>query len=366
MILARYMPNSSSSPATVEEASAIVGELTITFGFWASGFTQSIASNMLTTWMLNNFSVDGGSSPSVDTTTRAGASITTEPKGTDGNNGISHRVRVVPAFKKDTLIALDKESVTGISARIVSMAEYKVMEQERRAIIKRYTGLDIPEDDEPVGTPILGTPVSSSDVILGSQQASSFDSSVTSWCPTLETQQAKVTDGTYIQAYNAKGTEYMTDSSEAAEKFIEGCDDAPECNSVLKYSGLSGATTTAFKPFLLDDHQEVYGSNGVKVVANENIKSFYLPIANGDASTEFSSTQTGTTGAKFNQTMVMAVAFNEADPSLKVTSTIFDYQNATGTALEATDVSTSDTVQAGHGMRSVISSSTECWSPMPR
>ena len=257
MILARYMPNSSSSPATVEEASAIVGELTITFGFWASGFTQSIASNMLTTWMLNNFSVDGGSSPSVDTTTRAGASITTEPKGTDGTNGISHRVRVVPAFKKDTLIALDKESVTGISARIVSMAEYKVMEQERRAIIKRYTGLDIPEDDEPVGTPILGTPVSS--------------------------------------------TEYI-----------------------------------------------------------------YLPIANGDASTEFSSTQTGTTGAKFNQTMVMAVAFKEADPSLKVTSTIFDYQNATGTALEATDVSTSDTVQAGHGMRSVISSSTECWSPMPR
>ena len=117
---------------------------------------------------------------------------------------------------------------------------------------------------------------------------------------------------------------------------------------------------------MLDDHQEVYGSNGVKVVANENIKSFYLPIANGDASTEFSSTQTGTTGAKFNQTMVMTVAFKEADPSLKVTSTIFDYQNATGTALEATDVSTSDTVQAGHGMRSVISSSTECWSPMPR
>ena len=190
-----------------------------------------------------------------------------------------------------------------------NMAQHKALTQNKDEIIKRYTDDDMPEDETATGIQIIGTPVSSSDAILGSHLSESFNKEVTSWCPSSETAKGYISDGVYIQAYNSAGTEFVMSDNEAAKKFIDGCNDAPTCSSVIKYSGLSGATTTAFKQFLIDDSQAVYGNNNVKSVSNENIKSFYIPLSNGDADTEFKSTQTSNTGVIFNQTMILGVPF---------------------------------------------------------
>ena len=158
-----------------------------------------------------------------------------------------------------------------------NMAQHKALTHNKDEIIKRYTDDDMPEDETATGIPIIGTPVSSSDAILGSHLSESFNKEVTSWCPSSETAEGYISDGVYIQAYNSAGTEFVMSDNEAAKKFIDGCDDAPTCSSVIKYSGLGGATTTAFKPFLIDDSVPDVFITMFMELGNSNCYSYKTP-----------------------------------------------------------------------------------------
>ena len=50
-------------------------------------------------------------------------------------------------------------------------------------------------------------------------------------CPSSETAEGYISDGA--------GNEFVMSDIDAAKKFVDGCDDAPTCSSVIKFTDLS-------------------------------------------------------------------------------------------------------------------------------